>query len=252
MKLPIRVEIARSGSVAKDVTQEIFFIPQEEKSRLLEKTLQDYSGSVLVFTRTKFGAKRIAAMVRGLGHTAVEIHSNRSLNQRKEALAGFKTGKYRVLVATDVAARGIDVHNIELVVNYDLPEQLEDYVHRIGRTGRAGGAGHAISFARLDQKHDVIVIERIIRMKLPVSRLPDLPPRHELHVRGNAGGERRFSHSRGSNSRGRVSHEAGSRKPYTRKPSSFPGDKPHRGHSGPKKSFSFGHGQKKQGSRFHK
>ncbi len=175
MQLPIRVEIARQGSTSKDVTQELFFVSQEDKSRLLEKILQDYKGSVLVFSRTKHNAKRIAATVRFLGHTASEIHSNRSLGQRTEALNGFKTGRYRVLVATDIAARGIDVNNIALVINYDLPENPEDYVHRIGRTGRAGARGHAISFARSNQRDDVRSIERLVRSTLPVSKLPELP-----------------------------------------------------------------------------
>jgi len=174
LKLPIRVEIARSGSTAKNITQELFFVSQETKPWLLEKILQDYRGSVLIFTRMKYGAKRIAAHIRAMGHAAAEIHSNRSLSQRKEALEGFKTGRYRVLVATDIASRGIDVNNIELVINYDLPENAEDYVHRIGRTGRAGGSGHAISFARANERNDVYAIERLIRSALPVSKLPIL------------------------------------------------------------------------------
>ncbi|MFA6364832.1 MAG: DEAD/DEAH box helicase [Candidatus Paceibacterota bacterium] len=175
MKLPIRIEIARAGSTAKDVTHELFIVAQEDKSRLLEKLLQEYRGSVLVFSRTKHSAKRIAAIVRFIGHTGAEIHSNRSLAQRRDALEGFKQGRYRVLVATDIAARGIDVTNIELVINYDLPENAEDYVHRIGRTGRAGLSGHAISFARPNQSGDVRAIERLIRSALPVSKLPELP-----------------------------------------------------------------------------
>ncbi len=170
MKLPVRVEVARSGTAAKDVTQELFFVTQPDKPRLLEKILQEYRGSVLVFSRTKFSAKKIAHHLRVIGHVAVEFHSNRSLGQRREALEGFKNGRYRVLVATDIAARGIDVHNIELVVNYDLPTMAEDYVHRIGRTGRAGGTGHAISFARPDQKKDVYAIERLMRSTLPISK----------------------------------------------------------------------------------
>lgn len=176
LKLPVRVEVARSGTAAKDVTHELFFVAQSEKPRLLAKVLQEYRGSVLVFSRTKFSAKKIAAHLRTLGHTAVEFHSNRSQNQRQEALEGFKNGKYRVIVATDIAARGIDVKNIELVLNYDLPSVAEDYIHRIGRTGRAGGKGHAISFARPDQRGDVQAIERLMRATLPVSRLPMLPP----------------------------------------------------------------------------
>ena len=176
LKLPMRVEIARSGTTVKDVTQELFFVSQDAKPRLLEKVLQEYRGSVLVFSRTKYAAKKIAAHLRALGHTAAEIHSNRSLNQRREALDGFKKGKYKVLVATDIASRGIDVTNIELVLNYDLPMSPEDYVHRIGRTARAGVSGHAISFARPNESHDVRAIERLIRAVLPVSALPALPP----------------------------------------------------------------------------
>ena len=150
---------------------------------MLEKLLYDYRGSVLVFSRTKHGAKKIAASIRALGHTAAELHANRSLSQRREALDGFKNGKYRVLVATDIAARGIDVKGIELVINYDLPDNAEDYVHRIGRTGRAGAAGHAISFATPDQRGDVYGIERLMRTKLPLSKTPELPPaRAEQYV----------------------------------------------------------------------
>ena len=187
LKLPMRVEIARSGTAAKDVTHELFFVSQESKRRLLEKVLQDYRGSVLIFSRTKFSAKKIAVHLRALGHSAAEIHSNRSLSQRREALEGFKKGKYRVLVATDIAARGIDVTNIELVLNYDLPSNPEDYVHRIGRTGRAGGSGHAISFARPNEANDVRAIERLIRATLPVSKLPALPPALPTHVSGPLG-----------------------------------------------------------------
>ena len=176
LKLPVRVEIARSGTAVKDITQELFFVTQAEKPRLLEKILQEYRGSVLVFSRTKFSAKKIASHLRALGHAAVEFHSNRSQNQRQEALDGFKNGKYRVVVATDIAARGIDVKNIELVLNYDLPVVAEDYIHRIGRTARAGESGHAISFARPDQRGDVQAIERLMRATLPVSRLPALLP----------------------------------------------------------------------------
>lgn len=202
LKLPIRVEIARSGTTVKDVTQELFFVPQEEKPRLLEKLLQEYRGSVLVFSRTKHSAKKIAVFVRALGHQAAEIHSNRSLNQRKEALAGFKNGKYRVLVATDIAARGIDVTNIELVLNYDLPENPEDYVHRIGRTARAGIAGHAISFARPNQMADVRAIERLIRKVLPVSKVPTLPPPVAFKTGlGTEKPRRPFSPYRGRNQR---------------------------------------------------
>ena len=175
MELPIHVEIARSGTTVEQVTQEVYFLAREDKNRLLEALLQQYRGSVLVFTRTKHGARRLACEVRRLGHPAAEIHSNRSLSQRREALNGFKSGKYRVLAATDIAARGMDVTGIELVINYDLPVQAEDYVHRIGRTARAGREGRAISFATFEQRRDVGDIEHLIRSAIMVSKLPEVP-----------------------------------------------------------------------------
>ena len=176
MKLPIQIEIMPPGTAAANVTHEVFIVPREQKAALLNKLLADYRGSVLVFMRTKFGAKKVAYGVRNSGHTAAEIHSNRSLNQRRDALEGFKNGRYRVLVATDIAARGIDVTGIELVLNYDLPMQAEDYIHRIGRTGRAGASGHAISFATPDQRNDLRIIERLLQKTLPLTKLPESLP----------------------------------------------------------------------------
>jgi len=177
MKLPIQIEVAPQGTTVEKVTQEVFVLAKEQKLSLLLKLLGDYRGSVLVFTRTKYGAKKVARGVRDAGHKAIEIHSNRSLGQRKAALNGFKNGSYRVLVATDIAARGIDVSAIEVVINFDLPSQPEDYVHRIGRTARAGAEGHAISFATPDQRGDLRTIERLVRQTLPMSKLPDFLPR---------------------------------------------------------------------------
>ncbi|MCH8049388.1 DEAD/DEAH box helicase [Patescibacteria group bacterium] len=168
MKKPLRIEVARPGTTAEKIDQEVFIVPRAEKMDLLQRVLQEYRGSVLVFSRTKHGAKKIARKIRQMGHTADEIHSNRSQNQRQKALKGFASGKYRVLVATDIAARGIDVEDIELVVNYDLPNQIEDYVHRIGRTGRAGRSGKAISFASPEQKKDIKQIEKLINITLPI------------------------------------------------------------------------------------
>ncbi len=177
MKLPLRVEIARQGTTAERVVQEMFVVNKEDKQRLLEKLLTEYKGTVLVFSRTKHGAKKICKAIQTMGHTSAEIHSNRSLAQRKEALNGFKSGKYRVLVATDIAARGIDVTGIELVINFDLPDASEDYVHRIGRTGRAGMAGRAISFATPDQRGDIRQIERLVRTQFNLLKPEGLPER---------------------------------------------------------------------------
>jgi len=174
MKLPISVEIAPSGTIAKNLTQELFIVKKEEKSALLIKILEQYRGTVLLFSRTKRGAARITKGLRSLNYSAAEIHADRSLSQRREALEGFKSGKYRILVATDIAARGIDVKGIELVLNYDLPDDAENYVHRIGRTGRAGHEGRAISFATPEQRGEVRSIEGVMRKSLPVVKHPEM------------------------------------------------------------------------------
>ena len=169
MASPVRVEVAPAGTAAELVDQEIFLVKKEERLNLLSKILDENQGTVLVFARTRHGARKICAAIRSMGHRVAEIHSDRSLGQRKEALAGFKSGIYRILVATDIAARGIDVKNIQLVINFDLPDNTQDYVHRIGRTGRAGEEGRAISFAMPDQRRDVRDIERLIRKEIPVT-----------------------------------------------------------------------------------
>lgn len=209
MKLPTRIEVVPPGTTADRVSQEFFIVSKDDKPRLLEAVLSEYAGTAIVFTRTKHGATRVRKQVISMGHTAAELHSDRTLGQRREALDGFKKGKYRVLVATDIAARGIDVKDIALVVNYDLPQQAEDYVHRIGRTARAGKDGHAISFAMPSEKRDIRDIERLIRKALPISRTPELPPARtpipsveaepSSHPRSRSG--RSFSGARSSSSR---------------------------------------------------
>ena len=176
MKMPLRVEIAPQGTSAKNVEQELFIIKKQNKMRLLDALLDEYKDeTTLVFSRTKHGAKKIARQIRNMGHTATEINGNRSQAQRTKALKGFSYKRFRVMVATDIAARGIDVRHISLVINYDLPDNSEDYVHRIGRTGRAGRSGKAISFATPDQKYDVKKIQRLIRKTLPILDIPELP-----------------------------------------------------------------------------
>jgi ATP-dependent RNA helicase RhlE len=175
MKLPVHVEIAPSGTAAERVTQEVFIVRKEAKQKLLQSLLAQYHGTVLIFSRTRSGARKLCKVIKMMGHRASDIHSDRTLAQRREALDGFKSGKYRVLVATDIAARGIDVTGIELVLNYDLPDDIENYVHRIGRTARIGREGHAISFAEPDQGNDVRSIERLMKTVLPISEHPEVP-----------------------------------------------------------------------------
>ena len=179
METPTRVEIAPAGTTAEFVEQEMFFISKEAKTQLLDKVLDENKGSVLVFVRTRYGAKRLTNEVNAMGHKAAEIHSDRSLFQRKEALAGFKAGKYRVLIATDIAARGIDVKEISLVVNYDLPDDLSDYVHRIGRTGRNGCLGRAVSFVTKQERFDIQRIERMVKKEIKELETGDLPDRRK-------------------------------------------------------------------------
>lgn len=175
MHLPIRTEIAPEGTAAELVSQEMFIVNHDLKGKLLGELLKQYTGSVLMFVRTKIGAQKVTRLLRSMGFGVAEIHSDRTQIQRKEALNGFKFGKYRILVATDIAARGIDVKGIELVINYDLPDDVENYVHRIGRTGRAGQEGHAISFATPEQGRDVKNIEKMLRTTIPKSSHPGIP-----------------------------------------------------------------------------
>jgi len=201
LKDPVRVEVAPSGSTAELVDQELHLVPHLDKLDFLRDLLVDAKGTVLVFARTRHGARKVAKQVRLMGHTAAELHSDRTLAQRKSALEGFKNGTYRILVATDIAARGIDVKQISLVINFDLPDQPEDYIHRIGRTGRAGETGRAITIATPDQVTEVRRIERLIgRHLLPSSVRPAEPgggrPRPQQH-RSRPNTQRRPGHSHG-------------------------------------------------------
>ncbi|MCW5941739.1 MAG: DEAD/DEAH box helicase [Fimbriimonadaceae bacterium] len=166
---PEWVEVARAGSSPDLIEQELLVLSQEDKPAMLGDLLDEHSGTVLVFARTRHGARKLARAVRGFGHSAAELHSDRTLAQRRDALHGFKTGEYRVLVATDIAARGIDVKEITVVINYDVPENPEDYVHRIGRTGRAGASGRAITLSTPEQHGDVRDIEKLLASTLPLS-----------------------------------------------------------------------------------
>lgn len=205
MRLPLRIEVAPSGTTAAKAEQELILVRQEDKGALLHALMEEYRGSVLIFSRTKHGAKKITRTLNAAGFRAAEIHANRSLAQRRAALAGFKSGQCRILVATDIASRGIDVTDIEVVINYDLPDDPADYVHRIGRTARAGRAGRAISFATPHQARHIRDIERLIRAPIPRrmhSSVPtpsfenSAPPHHRPPTRSHGGPHRDFHRRR--------------------------------------------------------
>ena len=175
MKLPIRIEAAKSGTAASNVIQELYVVRSGSKPMLLSKLLEKYAGTVLIFVETRYDAAKVANILSYMGHAVAEIHSDRTMGQRKDAMAGFKSGKYRVLVATDIAARGIDVTGIELVINYELPSEDDAYVHRIGRTGRAGQPGRAVTFATPEQGGDVRSIETLTGVPLTQVTHPEVP-----------------------------------------------------------------------------
>jgi ATP-dependent RNA helicase RhlE len=187
LNAPVRVAVTPVASTADKIAQSLYFVGQGEKAALLQHVLRD--GEIrraLVFTRTKRGADRV---VKGLSRGSIHaeaIHGNKSQAARERALQRFKAGSIRVLVATDIAARGIDVDSISHVVNYELPEVAETYVHRIGRTARAGAAGAALSFCDATERPLLRDIERLIRMTLPVVEGHPFHPSHG-ETRSNGG-----------------------------------------------------------------
>jgi len=172
LRNPTRIEVGVNRSVNQSVNHAVYPVSFEQKFDLLVALLaQANFDSVLVFSRTKHGADRIARRLKAANHSVAVLHANRSQNQRIEALAGFKSGKYEIMVATDIAARGIDVAGVTHVINYDVPENPEDYVHRIGRTGRAQAVGDAFTLVTPENAQDVRDIERFIGQKIPELRL---------------------------------------------------------------------------------
>jgi ATP-dependent RNA helicase RhlE len=166
---PVKVAVTPIASTVPAITQWVMFVERNDKRSLLRETLRDAAMKrVLVFTRTKHGADRVARDLDKAGVSASAIHGNKSQGARQKALAGFRSGGVRVLVATDIAARGIDVDGVTHVVNFDLPNEPESYVHRIGRTGRAGATGVALSFCDRDERVYLRDIQRLTGVKLSV------------------------------------------------------------------------------------
>src|SRR3954447_21324652 len=172
---PVRIAVEACVQTAGRIDLFCYEVAQGSKFDLLEYLLKHEKGSFLVFVATKEGADRLTKFLERGKHKVASIHGDRSQNQRNEALQGFKDGVYRVLVATDVAARGIHVDEIAHVVNYDLPQEPENFVHRVGRTGRAGARGASWTFATPLERSDVRNYERALGMKVQFCELPLLP-----------------------------------------------------------------------------
>jgi ATP-dependent RNA helicase RhlE len=164
---PVEIDVAPRNSTVELISQQYYSVPKEKKVPLLGKLLQDTKEQVLVFSRTKHGANALVKKLAGYDVQAVAIHGNKSQAQRTKALADFKANKVQVLVATDIAARGIDIDLLAMVINFDMPQVPEDYVHRIGRTGRAGATGLAVSLVSEEDVSQLRAIERLIKRKIP-------------------------------------------------------------------------------------
>ena len=229
LKDPVTISVERPSKPAVGITQAVYPVPQDLKAHLLVELLnRGLVREALVFTRTKHRANRVAEYVVRAGVRAERIHGNRSQAQRTQALEGFKSGRYRVLVATDIAARGIDVEALSHVVNFDVPAVPDDYIHRVGRTGRAELTGDAFTFVSREEEPDLRAIEKAIGRTLPRVTLPDFDyaarPQARLEVplaqriaqirarkaeeraRGRAKGERRAAADAPPRGRGRPSH----------------------------------------------
>ena len=215
---PVQVEVAARNTSAENIKQSVYPVDQSQKTALLSKLVRDNSwDQVLVFTRTKHGANRLTQKLEKDGITAAASHGNKSQGARTRALADFKAGEVRVLVATDIAARGLDIKQLPQVVNFELPNVPEDYVHRIGRTGRAGESGHALSLVSADEGKMLAGIERLIKKQLPRKEVEGFEPTNNLPLKPKAKADP-------SRARTRSSNGGGNGRPGG-KPKSF-GDKP--------------------------
>ncbi len=220
---PVAITIEPEKTTAEDVRQEVCFIERANKRSLLFQRLdaQQNGELAIVFARTKHGSDKLARHLNKAGIKAEAIHGNRSQAQRDRTLKRFRKGNLPVLVATDVAARGVDVKDVTLVVNFDLPNEPEAYVHRIGRTGRAGAAGEAVSFCAPEERDFLRDIEKLIRKSIPVMADHDwhLPALAERHARGSSkGGNRRAPGKTSRGNRRPHNHHRGRKRSRSRRP----------------------------------
>lgn len=186
MNYPTLIEVARSNASADNITQKVYLVEQSDKHQLLAQLLKgDDAKQVIVFTKTKLTASRLAHQLQREGVSADAIHGDKSQLERMQALDAFKQGKVAVLIATDVAARGLDIDHLPMVINYEIPHAAEDYVHRIGRTGRAGASGTAISLVSPEEEKYLVEIEKLIKTQINKEKadLPRHPARPQREVR---------------------------------------------------------------------
>ncbi len=177
MRQPVRVALGSTLKPSENVRVQAFEVASDRKQEFLERLLAKESGRCLIFTRTKRGAERLALSLSREGFSAAAIHGDRSQSQRNAALAGFQQGRHRILVATDVASRGIHVQDIAHVINYDLPDLAENFIHRVGRTGRAGAQGLASTLFGADQRGELLALERTLGIRIERMKTTDLPER---------------------------------------------------------------------------
>ncbi|MEJ1958532.1 MAG: DEAD/DEAH box helicase [Nitrosomonadales bacterium] len=227
---PALIEVARRNATAELITQKIYPVDRERKRALLTKLIKDHNWfQVLVFTRTKHGANNLAEYLNKDDIAAMAIHGNKSQAARTRALAEFKTGKLQVLCATDIAARGIDISELPHVVNFELPNVAEDYVHRIGRTGRAGSEGEASSLVCIDEHKLLKDIERLIKREIPVVQIPGFEPDPRIKAEPILNGQNRGQGGARGQSQSRSRPQATPR-PSGNGPRSGTGGKPAGGH----------------------
>jgi ATP-dependent RNA helicase RhlE len=186
LKNPETVNATPSSSAAKNVNQLLFYVPKQKKMELCLHLLRNtIKGNILIFRRTKFGIAKLEKMLKKNGYKVDSIHGDKTQNDREAALNKFKEGKVNILIATDVAARGIDINNLDAVINFDIPNIPETYIHRIGRTGRAGSTGNAYSFCAADEKNYINNIQNLINTTIPIEEehpyLLDPKARPEVH-----------------------------------------------------------------------
>jgi ATP-dependent RNA helicase RhlE len=230
---PAMIEVARRNSTVEVITQTIYPVDRDRKHPLLAHLIKTRQWSqVLVFTRTKHGANKLVEQLEKDGITGMAIHGNKSQSARTRALSEFKDGSLQCLVATDIAARGIDIDQLPHVVNYDLPNVPEDYVHRIGRTGRAGATGEAVSLVCVDEHQMLKDIEKLIKRALPKEVIAGFEPDPNARAQpiqlrsGNGGGGRNQSRGKAGESRSRPAPTTQANRPANAAPGAKPGARP--------------------------